>query len=338
MPYIQRISHLIGGLDRYEMGIQAMRAAKTYHKYVFWHSQVMDHMDMTDPTMNRGPAHRGPAFLPWHREFIWRFERDLQAALGDDTFGLPYWNWAADRTDGHLPTSSVWNFLGANTGPLSIGGSAWNRMSAMLVGASYVPTDLSAAVVRDFDGFSSTTFGHPADIKDRAEADSFMAGTAIAYDSDPWDRYSLGFRGTNERDFHDHVHVLVGGNTGDMSVVARAVNDPVFFLHHSMVDRLWARWQDAMVAASVPLDLQYHPTMSEAVGIQIGQRIDEPMWPWNDAVEMGRWGLPAESVTPRSVLSIRSPRLNYVYDDQQPEGCLTVLGAFIRSVFGGTGR
>jgi hypothetical protein len=45
---------------------------------------------------------------------------------------------------------------------------------------------------------------------------------------------------------------------------------------------------------------------------------------------MARWGLPTVAVTPRSVFNIRSERLNYVYDDQQPEGCLVVAATAIR--------
>jgi tyrosinase len=329
MAYTQRLQHGIAPLDRYADGVRAMRTAGTYHKYVFWHRQVMERHDHSDPTMQRGPAHRGPAFLPWHREFIWRFEQDMKAALGDPDYGLPYWNWAQDKTDGLLPTSRVWDYIGANNGSISLGGSSWNRMSATLAGSSYTPVDLSAAAGREFDGFSGA-FGHIANIQDRSSVDSFIAGTSIAYDSPDWNRTSPGFRSTNERVYHDHVHVLVGGDTGDMTDPDIAVNDPIFFLHHAMIDRLWARWQDAMVSAGTSLDAQYHPTMAEAVGIQLGQRIDEPMWPWSDATEMARWGLPTVAVTPRSVFNIRSERLNYVYDDQQPEGCLVVAATAIR--------
>jgi len=330
MAYTQRLSHAIAPLDRYADGVRAMRAAGTYHKYVFWHRQVMERHDHTDPTMRRGPAHRGPAFLPWHREFIWRFEQDLKAALHDPDYGLPYWNWARDKTDSRLPTSRVWDFIGANTGPISFGGSAWNRMSALLMGSSYTTVDLAAAARREFDGFSEPAFGHIAHIQDRVSADAFMSGTSIVYDSPNWNTSSVGFRSTNERVYHDHIHVLVGGDVGDMTDPDIACNDPIFFLHHAMIDRLWARWQDAKVSAGTPLEDQYRPTMSEASGIQLGQRIDEPMWPWSDATEMGRWGLPTVNVTPRSVLNIRSERLNYVYDDQQPEGCLVVAATAIR--------
>ena len=53
-----------------------------YDDYVAIHSVGM--------LMSTGsmPAHQGPAFLPWHREFIRRFESDLQSV--DQRVTLPY--------------------------------------------------------------------------------------------------------------------------------------------------------------------------------------------------------------------------------------------------------
>ena len=99
MALIQRLGHtLLPTLDRYVQAVGQMRHLGTYHKYVYWHARVMDHHDHSDPLMRRSVAHRGPAFLPWHREFIWRFEQDLQNAIADYDMGLPYWNWAADKS------------------------------------------------------------------------------------------------------------------------------------------------------------------------------------------------------------------------------------------------
>jgi tyrosinase len=39
---------------------------------------------------------------------------------------------------------------------------------------------------------------------------------------------------------HDRVHGWVGGHMG---IIAFAAFDPIFWAHHSMIDRLWRIWQ-----------------------------------------------------------------------------------------------
>jgi hypothetical protein len=50
---------------------------------------------------------------------------------------------------------------------------------------------------------------------------------------------SLGFSPSLESSPHGAVHVQIGGN---MSSVPTAANDPIFWLHHCNIDRLWDRW------------------------------------------------------------------------------------------------
>ena len=59
---------------------------------------------------SRNAAHRGPAFLPWHREFLRRFELDLQRVSGNSNLGVPYWDWAADAAD--PDASRLWDIVG----------------------------------------------------------------------------------------------------------------------------------------------------------------------------------------------------------------------------------
>lgn len=47
----------------------------------------------------------------------------------------------------------------------------------------------------------------------------------------------------NLESYHNTVHMFVGGNT--MPYPAISPNDPMFWLHHANVDRLWAQWQAA---------------------------------------------------------------------------------------------
>jgi hypothetical protein len=67
------------------------------------------------------------------------------------------------------------------------------------------------------------------------------------WDSDePWeDRRKHGFD-VAIQNLHTQVLKWVGGKEGDMSVEnpGRRPNDPVFFLHHCYLDKLWADWQD----------------------------------------------------------------------------------------------
>ena len=43
---------------------------------------------------------------------------------------------------------------------------------------------------------------------------------------------------------HGIVHSGIGGRSGDMTFMW-SPNDPIFWLHHTMIDKLWADWQDA---------------------------------------------------------------------------------------------
>jgi tyrosinase len=52
----------------------------------------------------------------------------------------------------------------------------------------------------------------------------------------------LDAQGSLESNPHDNVHVDVGGATGWMSDIHTAGQDPIFYLHHANMDRLWNIW------------------------------------------------------------------------------------------------
>jgi hypothetical protein len=63
-------------------------------------------------------------------------------------------------------------------------------------------------------------------------------------------RTDLAFRETDAAAFyasmedtpHGAVHVAVGGTTGFMRAFGTAALDPIFWLHHCNIDRMWAEW------------------------------------------------------------------------------------------------
>jgi tyrosinase len=74
------------------------------------------------------------------------------------------------------------------------------------------------------------------------EADVKAALAMKPYDGSNWDQASAGFRdgleGWNPYGLHNQIHVWVGG---DM-LPGTSPNDPVFFLNHCNVDRIWEAW------------------------------------------------------------------------------------------------
>jgi tyrosinase len=53
-------------------------------------------------------------------------------------------------------------------------------------------------------------------------------------------------------------------------VLNTSTNDPVFFNHHSQIDRLWSMWEDTH-------GMVYEPTS----GLPDGQNLNDTMWPFN---------------------------------------------------------
>jgi tyrosinase len=116
--------------SRFVAAVKKMKADAAapynYDKFVAIHALASP----TDPIgrVNNNPAHRGPAFFPWHRYFLLKFENDLKAADmalgGDGTLTLPYWDWTHDNADEpNSQRGSIWkdNFLGGFGSPVTTG-------------------------------------------------------------------------------------------------------------------------------------------------------------------------------------------------------------------------
>src|SRR4051812_36417413 len=223
--------------------VVALKAAGGYQKYVDIHNNAGSH------------GHGGPAFLPWHREFIRRFELDLQAI--DSSVNLPYWDWTVENLNTAGTDSLIWasDFLGGpgdpannflvTTGPFAAWGIRRNN----------------------FNKFQSPGGG--------GQITTLKAQLRYA-----------DFRGVESP--HGGAHVWVGG---DMGSVPTAVRDPTFFLLHCNVDRLWAEWtRDHTGQAGW---VQYEPTSGGQQGHNLndtmwpwnGTNVPVPVPPWNTTPE-----------------------------------------------------
>jgi hypothetical protein len=153
-------------------------------------------------------------FLPWHRAYLASFERICRQLSGKPDFALPYWDWSNDR---RLPAPFATGDAGSNPlfHPRSFSRNA--QLPEDMVGGGTMTRIMNSP---DFEAFGST---RPAG-QDSADGQ--------------WLRRN-GTRTELEFNPHDGVHTTLGG---DMSQVDVASRDPIFWLHHANVDRIWAAW------------------------------------------------------------------------------------------------
>jgi tyrosinase len=156
---------------------------------------------------NTCQAHNGRPvrfFLPWHRMYVYFLERIVRAASGNPNFTLPYWDYLTPSQRA-LP------------------GPFWNST----VSALYRPSRNAGS-----------NAGSPIDQGQPAGTINQDCMSETDYLPTPG---KLGFCSAINGSPHGIVHSLVGNSIG-MGNVPWAANDPIFWLHHCNIDRMWASW------------------------------------------------------------------------------------------------
>jgi len=155
-------------------------------------------------------------FLTWHRMYLYYFEKVLQAAAGDASLRLPYWDY---ETNGHIPPAyrDPTYVLNGQTlpNPLYVA----NRQSSLNAGTAA----LTAATVSTSGAMPATTYSP--------------------------------FNQALEQTPHGSVHCATGVAScpsGYMGYVPTAGNDPIFYSHHANIDRLYECWLKVNQAARLP--------------------------------------------------------------------------------------
>lgn len=161
-------------------------------------------------------------FLPWHRMFLHYFEKIVRAAVveggGPADWALPYWNYGLGGGRAELPLAFRQPKLaGGGDNPLYIA----ERAEGMNSGTGSIPTRA---------GSTAKALARPAFI---GKAEFGGDRTAPAQFSESG--------GELEETPHNVVHGLVGGR-GLMGDILRAAQDPIFWLHHANIDRIWSDW------------------------------------------------------------------------------------------------
>ena len=299
----RNIYRLGTGVGALTAAMNALKANGTYDTFIHRHHDAMMNPSLlpgeTTMATGRNSAHRGPAFGPWHRYYIRDLELQLQSVAPGIT--LPYWDWAADAALPSPKAAPLWSaaYIGSDgVAPdyLTPDGPFKNWIALLMQPGTMT------LVPRPTPGIKRRLGSDPsgyATLPGALEVTDSL--TEPLYDVSPWNEQPVSFRNrlegflvrpsepAFEPRMHNRVHTWVGG---DM-MPGTSPNDPVFFLHHCNVDRLWAQWQAK------------HPTApyAPASGGPPGHNLNQAMR------DIG-----AAGITPASTLNHHG--MGYMYDTE----------------------
>ncbi|AES87890.2 polyphenoloxidase [Medicago truncatula] len=239
---VRQAAHLVNDeyLQKYKKAIELMKALPSNDPRSFM-QQANVHCAYCDGAYSQVgfpnldlQVHGSWLFFPFHRWYLYFYERILGSLINDPTFALPFWNY--DAPNGM-------RFPSIYTDPTS-------PLYDKLRNAKHQPPTLI-----DFN------YGHCDDIDEDGENNIIHTNLTIMY-------RQVVSRGKNSRLFlgypyraggvpkcagsveivpHNTVHNWSGDtrqpNHENMGTFYSAARDPVFFSHHSNIDRLWSIWK-----------------------------------------------------------------------------------------------
>jgi tyrosinase len=161
-------------------------------------------------------AHQGQAedyFLPWHRLYVMQFEEIIRMLTGRDDFTLPYWDYTSASSYA-IPDE----FQSKNRGD-------------PVLSALFMPNrNKDGGTLRSAD----VNAGEPLNKHFRGRQNFLLLPNL----SDP---SYIRFCSQLDRQLHGNIHKFTGDRT-NMGEVPSAAGDPLFWLHHCNIDRIWAAW------------------------------------------------------------------------------------------------
>ncbi len=178
--------------------------------------------------------HQSWYFPPWHRGYLVALEAQIRTAVvnlgGPETWALPYWNYLGPDNQYEIPPAFAQQTLPDGT------------PNPLFVTARYGPNG---------DG---NIFIPIPPVSQACQSNDLYTGSNPTTPLPGYGGPNTGFShgggrsGNLESNPHNQVHVDVGGDSpngqfwGLMSDPGIAALDPIFYFHHSNIDRMWAIW------------------------------------------------------------------------------------------------
>ncbi|KAK3348902.1 tyrosinase-like protein [Lasiosphaeria hispida] len=177
-------------------------------------------------------CHQSACFLPWHRYTLFTFEKVLKNHCGFRG-QIPYWDWTLDWMN--LANSTIFDSDtgfggdGDANGPETFGEGRCVTTGPFtdLRPIIYNHTLVRHCLSRGF------RYGNASGILPGRSYSPEKIGDIVRRNN-----YTHFIRGV-EGVLHNTLHSLIRGDFKAMT----AANDPLFFVHHAQLDRLWWKWQ-----------------------------------------------------------------------------------------------
>lgn len=172
-------------------------------------------------------------FLPWHRAYTAMYERVVRKLTGNSAFAMPYWDWTANPLMpsvflNPLTPNGKTNWLCVTDVGRTRGWSPSKPMPPEIVGPLVLKKILGTV---GYENFGTS----------RNKAQTNL---------DPsWVTAGGGSQGVLEASPHNNVHNNIGG----WMPTASSPRDPLFFMHHANIDRIWALWNQTHGNSTDPL-------------------------------------------------------------------------------------
>ncbi len=156
----------------------------------------------------RGNPINGTQFLPWHRVFQLELEQKLRSAgtAKAEYITVPYWDWRIENSPGNV----TWDDNGF--------------LSPAFVNPWGVTRGLGGATIAN-----SANISQLLDLTGSVLPSSWQAASPTS-----------GFFSKRLEHWHNLGHVFVGGTMNQQN----SPLDPIFYLHHGFVDKLWQEWEE----------------------------------------------------------------------------------------------
>ncbi|KAL8467971.1 hypothetical protein ACS0TY_031279 [Phlomoides rotata] len=178
-------------------------------------------------------VHNSWLFFPFHRYYLYFFERILGKLIDDPTFSIPFWNW-----DGPAGMTMPPIYANPNS-PLYDSLRDRLHQPPTVMDLNYSGSDPSISPEQQTKRNLTVMYRQ---MVANSKTPRLFFGSAYRRGEEP----NPG-SGSVENIPHGPVHVWTGDrtqpNTENMGNFYSAARDPIFYAHHSNIDRMWSLWK-----------------------------------------------------------------------------------------------